>query len=186
MRRLKSSGLISGPKGAEERIKSAKFDEKSKKKHRTKTKHVAHECEELGFVELNDTKVLREAVGTNTGGDGRCPNDVANDAIAQLTPFPEQRDVELLEVHDPPVDLNELGLVLIEPVLRRREIDLLLHAFGQSPDERLESLGCLVESADMGLDRVDVAVEGRLAHYDDAALRSRSCKARESVRLVFQ
>lgn len=156
------------------------------KKHRTKTKHVAYECEELEFVELNDTKVLRETVGTNTGGDGRCPNDVAYDAIAQLTPFPGQRDVELLELHDPPVDLDELCLVLIEPVLRRREIDLLLHTFGQGPDERPESLGCLVESADMGLDRVDVAIEGRLAHYDDVAPRSRSCEAKESVRLVFQ
>ena len=156
------------------------------KKNRTETKHVAYECEELGFVEPNDTKVLREAVGANTGGDGRCPNDVADNAMAQLTPFPGQRDVELLEVHDPPVDLDELGLVLIEPVLRRREIDLLLHTFGQRLDERLESLGCLVESADMSLDRVDVAVEGRLAHHHDVALRSRSCKARESVSLVFQ
>ena len=116
MRRLKSSGLISGPKRVKGSVRSAKFDEKSKK-NRTETKHVAYKCEELGFVEPNDTKVLREAVGANTGGDGRCPNDVADNAMAQLTPFPGQRDVELLEVHDPPVDLDELGLVLIEPVL---------------------------------------------------------------------
>ena len=42
---------------------------------------------------------------------------VANDAMAQLTPFPKQRDVELLELHNSPVDLDKLGLILIAPVL---------------------------------------------------------------------
>lgn len=101
---------------------------------------------------------------------------MADDTVAQPVPLAGQSDVELLEFRDPPVDLDELSLVLLEPFLRCREIDTLLNPFGQGLDERLEIRDRLVESADMDLDRVNVAVESRLAHHDDVSLRSRSCE----------
>lgn len=133
MRRLKSSGLISDPKGEEKKdrcVRSTNLFDNKKRKHHTKAKHVANEGKELGFIQLYYTQVLREAVRTDTGGDGRSPDNVADDAVTRLTPLPAQSNVELLEVCDPPVDLDELGLALLEPVLRRREIDGLLNPFG--------------------------------------------------------
>lgn len=124
------------------------------------------------LVQLDNADVTSEAVRANANADGRSPDNMSDNTVAQLAPLVRQRDEELLELGDAPVRLVELGLEVREHLLRVWESDLPRNPVGISHDRLLQRIDGVVEFTDASLDGRLIVVESRSSHHDDLALRA--------------